>query len=63
MGVNQDHGWDTVPEVPGSILGTTCEPQKEEEGLEVGGEGGGDGYICQQLKRRIVKYARDTQGT
>lgn len=41
MGVNQDHGWDTIPEVPGSILGTTCEPQKEEEGLDGGGEGGG----------------------
>lgn len=47
VGVNQDHGWDTVPEVPGSILGTTCEPQKAEEGLEVGGEERGDGYICQ----------------
>lgn len=62
VGVNQDHGWDAVPEVPGSILGTTCEPQKEEEGLEVGGEVG-DGCICQQLKRRIVRYARDTRGT
>lgn len=39
MGVNQDHGWDTIPEVPGSILGT-CEPE-EEEGLDVGGEVGG----------------------
>lgn len=37
VGVNQDHGWDTVPEVPGSTLGTTREPQKE-----VGGEGGDD---------------------
>lgn len=65
MGVNQDHGWDTIPEVPGSILGTTCESQKEEEGLDGGGddrEGGGE-YICQQLKGRIVRCARDAQWT
>lgn len=43
VGVNQDHGWDSIPEVPGSILGTTCEPQKEEEGLDGGGEGGEGG--------------------
>lgn len=60
MGVNRDHSWEHRPQ---KFLEVFWEEHaslgKERKARKLEGKEGG-GYICQQLKRRIARCARDT---
>lgn len=65
VGVNYEHGWDTIPEVPKRILGTSgpnmwvWERKKERNG----GMDDERGSICQQLKRRDKSHRFPAEST